>query len=191
MSEKQLWLLTGGNGAGKSTFFRLFLEHRGLVFINADQIAQNIDPENPEAHSYEAATAAMTLFKKYVNEGRTFCYETVFSHPSKVEFIGQAKASGYQVILVYIHLEDDLHELRVLQRVTEGGHDVPQEKIRSRRVRTLRQVREVSAVVDELLLFDNSSAEQPFVPILHRNGSELRVFMEPLPNWASTVLSKL
>ncbi|MFN3582101.1 MAG: AAA family ATPase, partial [Pseudomonas sp.] len=79
---KQLWVLTGGNGAGKSTFFRLCLEPRGMAFINADQIARDIDPEHPEQASYEAARLAALLRDGLLREGRSFCYETVFSHPS-------------------------------------------------------------------------------------------------------------
>ncbi len=165
------------------------LESKGLVFINADQIARNLNADDAEGHSYEAATAAMTLFKKFINEGRSFCYETVFSHPSKVEFISQAKAAGYEVILVYIHLVGDLHELRVMQRVSGGGHNVDRDKIRPRVKRTLQLVKAAAPLVDELLLFDNSSAEQPFLTIVHRKGDMLDTYVAPMPEWAVEILS--
>lgn len=57
-NAKQLWLLVGGNGAGKSTFYRLYLEPLGLPFVNADILARIVYPEAPEAHSYEAAKLA-------------------------------------------------------------------------------------------------------------------------------------
>jgi predicted ABC-type ATPase len=53
--KKQLWLLAGGNGVGKSTFYRTQLETRGIPFINADILARQLFPETPEQHSYEAA----------------------------------------------------------------------------------------------------------------------------------------
>lgn len=189
MSDKQVWVLAGGNGAGKSTFYRLMLESKGLVVINADQIAQNLDAENPEDKSYEAAIAAMSLFQKFVNEGRSFTYETVFSHKSKLEFIERAKMAGYEVVLVYIHLVDNLHELRVIQRVSEGGHSADYAKIRTRLKRTIRQVKKAAPLVDELLLFDNSSTEKPFEPIAHKHGVILDTFIEPLPKWAQKILS--
>ncbi|MEA3643971.1 MAG: AAA family ATPase [Lamprobacter sp.] len=56
--SKQLWLLVGGNGAGKSTFYRLYLEPLGLPFVNADILARIVYPDAPEAHSYDAAKLA-------------------------------------------------------------------------------------------------------------------------------------
>ena len=59
MSEaKQLWLLAGGNGSGKSTFYRTRLKPLGLPFINADIIAKTQFPDDPESHSYDAAQLA-------------------------------------------------------------------------------------------------------------------------------------
>ena len=55
---KQLWVLAGGNGAGKSTFYREALKPLGIPFINADQIAREIYPDDPEANSYNAAKIA-------------------------------------------------------------------------------------------------------------------------------------
>ena len=54
MSKKQLWMLVGGNGAGKSTFYQQALQPLGIPFINADVIAKELFPDAPEAHSYEA-----------------------------------------------------------------------------------------------------------------------------------------
>jgi len=102
---RQLWLLTGGNGAGKSTLYRLFLAPRGMKFVNADLIARKIYPTNPEKVSYEAAQWTLKVLEDLVAEDVSFCYETVFSHPSNVDLIAKAKARGYEIIFVYIHLD--------------------------------------------------------------------------------------
>ncbi len=188
MSDKQVWILAGGNGAGKSTFYRLMLESKSLVFINADKIARILDPDEPEKMSYEAAVAAMSLFRKFVNEGKSFCYETVFSHKSKVEFVEIAKAAGYSVVLVYIHLANGLHGLRVNQRVSEGGHAVDHEKIESRLPRTMAHMQLAAPIADEVLLFDNSSDREPFVLIAHAHNDNIEAFVEPLPDWAQRIL---
>ncbi|MCX5895605.1 MAG: dephospho-CoA kinase, partial [Proteobacteria bacterium] len=75
--SKQLWLLTGGNGVGKSTFYYIFLESKGIKLVNADLIAKEINPENPEKFSYEAANLANQLMDDLLNHGISFCYETV------------------------------------------------------------------------------------------------------------------
>ena len=121
--SKQLWILVGGNGAGKSTFYRLFLQQRGMPFVNADLIAKQLFPDDPEGNSHDAARLAEVERLRLLEQGLSFCYETVFSHVSKIDFLGQAKALGYQIILVFIHLEQsNLNQARVCQRVLEGSH---------------------------------------------------------------------
>ena len=98
MSGPQLWLLVGGNGAGKTTFYRESAL-RGLPFVNADLIARSLSPDAPELAIYDAARAADELRRRYLAEGATFCAETVFSHPSKVDFVREAKRHGFEVNL--------------------------------------------------------------------------------------------
>ncbi len=87
-------------------------------------IARDIDSENPEGLSYHAATLAAKIREDLILQGVSFCFETVFSHESKIDFLAQAKANGYEIILVYVHLFDaSLNEARVKQRVSEGGHN--------------------------------------------------------------------
>ena len=88
---------------------------RPLPFVNADQIARGLSPDAPELAIYDAARAANDLRRRYLEEGVTFCAETVFSHPSKVGFIREAKQHGFEVHLVYIHLDTNLHAARVIQ----------------------------------------------------------------------------
>ncbi|MEH6387750.1 MAG: AAA family ATPase [Pseudomonas profundi] len=188
--QKQLWILTGGNGAGKSTFYRLFLEPRGMVFINADNIARDLSPDNPEEASYRAARLAEVIRYELLQEGATFCYETVFSHPSKIDFVAEARARGYQVILVFIHLDgSDLNKARVAQRVGEGGHAVPEIKIESRIPRTLGNVRRALALANEVHVIDNSSLDQPFVRIARLREGVLERY-QPLDGWAEALLSE-
>lgn len=187
--DKQLWILTGGNGAGKSTFYRLFLEPRGMVFINADNIARDLSPDSPEEASYRAAQLAEIIRYELLQEGATFCYETVFSHPSKIDFIADARALGYQVILVFIHLGcSELNKARVAQRVGEGGHAVPEIKIESRIPRTLGNVRRALALANEAHIIDNSSLQQPFVRIARLREGMLERY-QPFDGWAEELLS--
>ena len=185
----QIWIVAGGNGAGKSTFYRMVLEKRGIIFVNADVIAEAMAPDSPENRSYEAAERAEALRSQLLLEGVSFCFETVLSHPSKIDFVGAAKAAGYEVVLVYIHLGDEgLHVARVATRVAEGGHDVPTAKIVSRLPRTRRNVTKAIALADEVLVFDNSSAEEPLVLMARMKGGFVLSGAEPLPEWAGELL---
>ena len=127
----EIFGLLGPNGAGKTTFYNLFLAPKGIKLVNADIIAKAINPENPEKFSYAAANVAEQIREKLLQQGVSFCFETVFSHVSKIDFVANAKAQGYEIILVYIHLDtSELNEARVHQRITEGGHNVPGERRR-------------------------------------------------------------
>lgn len=190
--RKQLWLLAGANGAGKSTFYRLYLKPRGIPFVNADLIAREMAPGNPEAASYKAAMVAERLRSDLLNRGVSFCFETVFSHVSKIDFIAHAKTLGYEVILVYIHLENpELNEARVNQRVTEGGHNVPPEKIFSRIPRTMKNISTILPLVDSARLLDNSSRKNPFRQVASVQKGRKYVLTDELPAWAEKLLETL
>jgi predicted ABC-type ATPase len=191
LSERpQLWILVGGNGAGKSTYHRLALEPLGLPFVNADVLARILFAEAPEAHRYEAAQLAERQRLQLLEQGLSFCFETVYSHPSKIDFIARAKALGYQVIMVLIHLEStDLNQARIASRVSEGGHSVPADKVISRIPRLLDQVRASIPLVDVLRVYDNSSAVDPFVPVFTITNGSFELHRDPLPAWAAALLS--
>ena len=186
---RQLWVLAGGNGAGKSTFYKLFLAKYGIKFVNADLIAKDIDSENPEGLSYHAATVAAKIREDLISHGVSFCFETVFSHESKIDFLAQAKANGYKIILVYVHLFDSsLNEARVKQRVSEGGHNVPTEKLHSRIPRTMKHIKTALSIVDEARILDNSSKDHPFQQIIVMKSGNYEAKADPLPRWARDLL---
>ena len=189
IDNKQLWLLAGGNGAGKSTFYHTRLQPLGLPFINADLIAKQLYPNAPEQHSYNAAKVAEELRLNLLQEGRSFCFETVFSHPSKIDFLARAKALGYHIILVFIHLESvSLNKGRIAQRVENGGHSVPDEKVEGRIPRVLRYIKQAIPLCDQVRVLDNSSASNPFKPVMTLRHGQIETRQELLPEWASSLL---
>ncbi|RFC39223.1 MAG: putative ABC-type ATPase [Candidatus Nitrotoga sp. LAW] len=190
MEKQQLWLLAGGNGAGKSTFYRMYLEPKGMPFVNADLLARQLFPDESEARSYEAAIIAGEIRAQFLQEGRTFCFETVFSHPSKIDFIAQAKVMGYEVILVFIHLRDiALNHARIAQRVIEGGHYVPAEKVNSRIPRTLAHIQQTLSLCDYVYILDNSRADDPFQQIAVLRHGQLEIAKQPLAEWSKVILT--
>jgi len=190
LKNKQLWLLAGGNGAGKSTFYKTRLEPLGLPFVNADLLAKQLYPEQPEKHSYEAAKITEKIRTQLLEEGRTFCFETVFSHPSKIDFIAQAKAMGYEVILVFIHLDtSSLNQARVAQRVSEGGHNVPENKVSTRIPRVLQNIKKALPLCDACYFLDNSRLDNPFQQIAQIQKGRLLYKTEKMPSWAEIMLN--
>ena len=187
--KKQLWLLTGGNGVGKSTFYNTRLQPLHIPFVNADILAKQLYPDSPESHSYDAAIIASHMRNDLLQQGRTFCFETVFSHPSKIDFIAQAKALGYEIVLVYIHLQSiSLNQARITQRVSEGGHHVPDEKVQSRIPRTMANVKQAIPLSDYCYLLDNSEFDNPFQQIATIHQGQLIYIADQAMDWAQTML---
>lgn len=161
-----------------------------MAFINADVLAKQLFPNEAEERSYEAAKIAETMRLDLLNEGRSFCFETVFSHPSKIDFIAKAKALGYEIILVYIHLETAaLNQARVSQRVSEGGHHVPDEKVISRIPRVLQNIKQAFPLCDISYVLDNSRLDNPFQQVAVIKQGLANFAKEPLPAWATALLS--
>jgi len=187
--RKQLWVLAGGNGAGKSTFYRTQLAPLGLPFVNADILAKEVYPQSPEEHSYDAAKLAAEIRFRLLHEGRSFCFETVFSHPSKIDFVAQAKALGYEIILVFIHLDTvSLNQARVAQRLSDGGHNVPDEKVASRILRVLQNIKKTLPLCDQVRILNNSRIDSPFEQVaVIRNGRKIQQ-EKPISDWAKELL---
>ena len=192
MDKPQLWLLVGGNGAGKSTFYEQFLKARGLPFVNADLIAREYFPDDPEGRSLEASALAEKLRYRLVDERRSFCFETVFSHPSKIDFLGVAKAAGYEIIMVFIHLGNaDLNKARISQRVASGGHNVPDARVAPRIDRLLKNVKTVVqlGLADEVHILNNSDSVDPFKRELSVSYGEVELNSDDCPDWVLDLLT--
>jgi len=160
-----LVVLAGSNGAGKSTFYDLYLRALGLPFVNADDIGRALHPETPERFSYEGAVIADAARRELVARRASFCMETVFSDPAgdKVQFLRAAQGAGNSVVFLWMRLSDaQLSAARVSQRVARGGHDVPPEKLEVRFERTRRNAAGALTFVDVAAVIDNSSVDAPF-----------------------------
>jgi predicted ABC-type ATPase len=185
-----LIFLAGPNGAGKTTFFETYLEPLGLPYVNADRIARILRTAEPaekaDAIDRRAFAEAERLRAALVEARLSFCTETVFSDPAraKVGFLEDARQRGFSVFLVFIGLADPVLSIaRVKQRVRQGGHDVPDDRLRARFPRTLANLREAVALVDEAFLFDNSSYDAPYRAVLvYREGRVIGCY-PPLPAW--------
>lgn len=184
MPDPALHLVVGPNGAGKSTFFERGLGPvTHLPFVNADVIAARLWPGEESAHAYVAAGLAAEARERLISDRISFAAETVFSHESKVALIGRAKSVGYLVTLHVIAIPEDLAVLRVAERVRQGGHNVPEDKIRSRWRRLWTYVRSAIELVEEATVYDNSRGASAFTVVAgYRRGRP--VSTPRWPEWA-------
>jgi predicted ABC-type ATPase len=189
------WLIViaGSNGAGKSTFFDLFLRRRGFRFVNADLIAASIVGDDAASISYRAAELADIERRALIARGDTFVMETVFSDPhgAKLDLLREAKAAGYHIAFLFIGLDGpELSAARVAQRVAQGGHDVPDEKLVARFPRTLANARLALQLADAAWLFDNGDAGQPYRLVAITRDGQIVERRAPVPAWCAAVISK-
>jgi predicted ABC-type ATPase len=152
--------IAGPNGAGKTTFYHAHLAPAGLRFVNADVLVAEL-----AVGPYEAARLANALRIALVERGESFVFETVLSDPvgDKLAFLADAARRGYVVVLCYVGLAGpDKSIERVAMRVSQGGHDVPDDKLRSRFPRTLANLRAAIAQLPHVLIYDNSDLTVPY-----------------------------
>lgn len=138
--------------------------------------------------SYFASVAVDFLRHKLVQTRIDFTFETVMSHPSKVEFLKFAQESGFRTYLYFVATEDpEINLSRVASRVAEGGHDVDRKKTVERYRRSLDLLADAVQYTNRAFIFDNSSAENVWIAEVTDN-SILELKTDTMPNWFKTAL---
>jgi len=138
---KKLYIIAGCNGAGKTTASYTILPEilDCKEFVNADEIAKGISPFQPDKAGIEAGRYLLIRINKLVANGENFAFETTLSTKSYVQFIAKAKRLGYQVTCLFFWLNsEELAISRVKTRIEEGGHSSPEDVIRRRYTRGLK-----------------------------------------------------
>lgn len=171
-------VLGGPNGAGKSTVAPELLRNAlGLKeFVNADQIASGLSAFNTEAVAFEAGRIMLGRVRELARERSSFAFESTLASRTFHPFLVKLKADGYQVLVFYVALRTpELAVARVQHRVRMGGHDVPEDIVRRRFHRSLRNLFELYLpVADRWRVFDNSAGTKPTK--VAEQGKSLRIF---------------
>lgn len=148
--KPEIIVFAGPNGSGKSTITQLF--QIDMDYINADDIKKST-----LCTDIEAAQKAEQLREEHVSQHKDFCFETVLSTDRNLKLLKKAKENGYFIKCVYILTAlPDVNVMRVRARVIQGGHGVPEDKIRSRYHKSLELIKEVIPVCDICHIYDNS-----------------------------------
>ncbi|MDQ8144386.1 zeta toxin family protein [Chryseobacterium sp. CFS15] len=160
MHEKKLYIISGCNGAGKTTAsFTILPEILNCKeFVNADEIAKGLSPFQPEKVAFEAGRIMLKRINELISENENFAFETTLSTRSYKNKIIEAKAKGYRVTLLFFWLQStELAKERVKTRVLEGGHNIETAIIERRYQRGIENLFDIYLpIVDGALIFDNS-----------------------------------
>jgi predicted ABC-type ATPase len=178
--------LAGSNGAGKTTFHHAHLQPAGLRLINADIFARELGVE-----PYAAAKVADALRRRLVAQRESFVFETVFSDPvgDKLAFLKDALAMGYEVVLCFIGIAGpEISDQRVAMRVSQGGHDVPFEKLVTRFPRTLANLKAAISALPHVVILDNDDLNQPFRKVAEFENGKPAFLVKPPPAWLAPLI---
>jgi len=130
MTDKYLYILAGANGSGKSTLASELLSTENLQFLNADEIAKELCPENIESVKIAAGKIFLKRLDKFFTHAVSFAIETTLAGSNHIKTIKKAKELGYKVFLIYSFVENpQICINRIRTRVLNGGHDVPNEDV--------------------------------------------------------------
>lgn len=167
MKEKNLYIIAGCNGAGKTTAsFTILPEIINCnEFVNADEIAKGLSPFQPEKVAFESGRIMLNRIEELLKENESFAFETTLSTKSYKNKIKTAKEKGYTITLLFFWLQNiELAKERVKIRVSEGGHNIEPEIIARRYVNGIKNLFNIYLpIADGVLIFDNSEGKHELI----------------------------
>ena len=187
-----LIILAGPNGSGKTTFTTQLRKHewgRDCLILNADELAEELGDWNDASCILQAQQQVQKMLQEALNKRVDIIYETVFSHPSKLELIREARQLGYFVRLFFICTESPrINVDRVAERFSKGGHTVPGSKVSSRYARAMLYGAEALHMVQRGYVYDNSrkatETESAFQLLFRTmDGVQIKLYSNPA-TWA-------
>ncbi len=171
------WIIAGPNGAGKTTFALEYLPKvaRCRHFINADLIAAGLSPLAPERELIAASRIFLREIKERLTKGESFAFETTLAGRAYLRLLDRLHDDGWQINLIYLALPTvEMSKLRVAERVSHGGHDIPVTDIERRFPRSLHHLlHDFGRRADHCICFMNDG-ERP-VLVFEQRGNRLDI----------------
>lgn len=167
MPDKNLYIIAGCNGAGKTTASFTILPEiiECKEFVNADEIAKGLSPFQPEKVAFEAGRIMLHRINTLLNDNESFAFETTLSARSYKHTIQEAKQKGYTTTLLFFWLQTvELAKERVKIRVSEGGHNIEPDVIERRYFKGIKNLFDIYLpIVDGAFVFDNSFGKHELI----------------------------
>lgn len=158
MRPSCLYIIAGPNGAGKTTAAKTFLPQvfHTNIFINADEIAAQLNPEDVAAAAFPAGRMMLQEIERRLTERTTFAIETTLATKTYLKLVQKAQLLGYEVVLFFLYLPSvEMAKQRVALRVSKGGHHIPADVIARRYVLGIRNLFAFIKIVDHWFIYEN------------------------------------
>ena len=180
MSKPKVLVYAGPNGSGKSSIAGGYPIVG--VYVNADDIKQHRGSSD-----LEAAQEAELIRESLIGSLKDFTFETVLSTERNLLMLEKAKKSGYNIESIFVLTADvELNVKRIKIRVLKGGHDVPEDKVRSRYVKSLQMLKRLNALSDICIVVDNTDLPE----VIYKRDAEGEIFLSN-EYWDESSIKKL
>ena len=160
MKTRNVYIIAGPNGSGKTTFAKTFLPEYAKCnrFINADLIAAGLSPFSPQQVAIKSGRLVLEQIKEYAENGVDFGFETTMSGVTYLKYFEMLKEKGYRINIFFLWIPgEQLAITRVKDRVAQGGHNVPIEDIKRRFGRSMDKFfKNYRLLADKWILFNNA-----------------------------------
>jgi len=139
MSQPVMYVVGGPNGAGKTTLALTYAAQFGVAYVGADKIAFELSPDDPAKVNVAAGRKFIETIRQHIVDGNGLVVETTLSGRSYARLIQAAREAGYLISISFVFVDRaDTCVARVKQRVRKGGHHVPEQDVRRRFTRSIR-----------------------------------------------------
>ena len=160
MNNKNVYIIAGPNGSGKTTFANKFFPDYAVCrnFVNADLIAQGLSPFSPRVFAIKAGRIVLEQINEFAESGVDFGFETTLSGKSYANILKKLKVREYKLHLFFLWIPNSqLAIARIKERTLRGGHDVPSKDVRRRFTRSMVNLfRLYQPLLDSWMIFNNS-----------------------------------
>ncbi len=159
--KKEIIIIAGANGSGKTTFAKSFINKYPFEFISADEISIKLNPDDIESNKLEAGKIFFKKVEQFINENKSFAIESTLSGKYLLRLIRKVKEKKYSVKIIYIFIENpNVCIERIKERALKGGHLVPVNDIIRRYYRSKENFwKQYKEIVNEWILVYNSKQQ--------------------------------
>jgi predicted ABC-type ATPase len=197
----RILVAAGTNGAGKSAIVGEFLAAKGGAYFNPDLVARELIQKGVPTEQANASAwkFGFNALQRAINNNEDFSFETTLGGTTIARELHQAIKAGLKIYIWYVGLASpQLHIARVRARVSRGGHEIPEAKIRERYPKSLANLVSFIGAATEVHVFDNSTESADGLPqairVFRMRGERiiepaLETLMTQTPNWAKPVVA--
>jgi predicted ABC-type ATPase len=177
---KEIIIIAGANGVGKTTFARAFLQEYDYEFLNADEIAKSLSAENPQNKKISAGKLFFQKLNEAIRNKKSLLIESTLSGRYLEKFLKKVKGESYKVQIIFLFADSpEILIERIAERVKKGGHFVADEDVRRRFFRGKENFwQNYKDLADSWSLVYNS--ESAFHEVALSEGRKIEIFDENL-----------